>query len=163
MTAAAQDEQLIPYVVDVPEADLDDLKAGLQNVRWPDELRHADWRYGVPRAYVQDLVRYWREGYDWRAHEAKLNRRPQFTTTIDGQRVHFIHVRSPEPDALPLICTHGWPMSVFEYVDLIGPLTDPRAHGADPGDAFHLVIPSIPGVAFSGPTHEPGWNSRALG
>jgi epoxide hydrolase len=159
MTASAQNEDLIPYVVEVPEADLDDLRARLLNVRWPDELPDADWEYGVPRAYVQDLVRYWRDGYDWRVHEAKLNQHPQFTTTIDGQPIHFIHVRSPERDALPLICTHGWPMSVFEYLDLIAPLSDPRAHGADPADAFHVVIPSVPGVAFSGPTREPGWNS----
>ncbi len=159
MTATAQTEYVTPYVVEIPEADLADLRARLENVRWPDELPESGWRYGVPRAYVRDLVRYWCDGYDWRAHEAKLNRHPQFTTTVDGQRIHFIHVRSPEADALPLICTHGWPMSVFEYVDLIGPLSDPRSHGADPGDAFDLVIPSVPGVAFSGPTHEPGWNT----
>jgi hypothetical protein len=159
MTATAQAEQLTPYRVEVPQAELDELRARLQNVRWPDELPEAAWQYGVPLTYVRDLVDYWRDGYDWRAHEERLNRHPQFTTTIDGQRVHFIHVRSPEPGALPLICTHGWPMSVFEYVDLIGPLSDPRAHGGDPGDAFDLVIPSIPGVAFSGPTHEEGWHT----
>jgi hypothetical protein len=159
VTVTAQSEQLVPYLVEVPDANIHDLRARLADVRWPDELPDAGWQFGVPRAYVQDLVRYWRDGYDWRAHEAKLNEHPQFTTTIDGQRIHFIHVRSPEPDALPLICTHGWPMSVFEYVDLIGPLSDPRAHGADPADAFDLVIPSVPGVAFSGPTSEPGWNT----
>lgn len=159
MTATIQADRLVPYVAGIPDAGLADLRARLENVRWPDELPDAGWQYGVPRGYVQDLARYWRDGYDWRAHEAKLNRHPQFTTTIDGQLIHFIHVRSPEPGALPLICTHGWPMSVFEYVDLIGPLSDPRAHGADPGDAFDLVIPSVPGVAFSGPTHEPGWNT----
>src|SRR4029453_10406038 len=90
----------------------------------------------------------------------QAERLPQFTTTIDGQQVHFLHVRSPEPDALPLICTHGWPMSVFEYLDLAGPLSDPRAHGGDPADAFHVVIPSVPGIAFSGPTTEPGWATR---
>jgi pimeloyl-ACP methyl ester carboxylesterase len=112
--------------------------------------------------YVRELVEHWRSRFDWRAQEARLNAHPQFTTTIDGQTVHFLHVRSPEADALPLICTHGWPMTVFEYLDLIGPMTDPRAHGGDPADAFHVVIPSLPGVAFSGPTTEPGWDTRRI-
>jgi epoxide hydrolase len=151
-----------PFRVDIPQADLDDLQSRLGRVRWPDELPDVDWSHGVPLGYVRELVDYWRSDYDWRSHEARLNAHPQFTTTIDGQRVHFLHVRSPEPDALPLICTHGWPMSVFEYLDLIGPLSDPRAHGGGRADAFHLVIPSIPGVAFSGPTTEPGWGSRRV-
>jgi epoxide hydrolase len=154
--------ELRPFQVEIPETDLDDLHERLSRVRWPDEPRDAEWSHGVPLAYVRELVDQWRTGYDWRAHEARLNAHPQFTTTIDGQQVHFLHVKSPEPDALPLICTHGWPMSVFEYVDLIGPLSDPRAHGGDPGDAFHLVIPSIPGVAFSGPTAEPGWDTQRV-
>jgi pimeloyl-ACP methyl ester carboxylesterase len=152
-----------PFQVDIPQTDLDDLAERLARVRWPDELPGADWSLGVPLDYVRELVEHWRTGFDWRPHEAKLNAYSQFTTTIDGQRVHFIHVRSPEPDALPLICTHGWPMSVFEYLDLAGPLSDPRAHGGDPSDAFHLVIPSLPGVAFSGPTIEPGWDTRRIG
>jgi epoxide hydrolase len=151
--------ELQPYQAEIPESDLEDLQQRLARVRWPDEPRDAEWSHGVPLAYVRELVDHWRTGYDWREHEARLNAHPQFTTTIDGQRVHFLHVKSPEPDALPLICTHGWPMSVFEYVDLIGPLSDPRAHGGDPEDAFHLVIPSIPGIAFSGPTAEPGWDT----
>jgi len=102
---------------------------------------------------------YWRDGYDWRKHEARLNEFPQFTTTIDGANVHFLHVRSPEPDALALVVTHDWPGSVVELLDVIGPLTDPRAHGGDPADAFHLVIPSIPGYGFSGPTREAGWTT----
>jgi hypothetical protein len=159
MTTATTTDEIAPYVVEIPDRDLEDLKARLARVRWPDELPDGGWDYGVPLGYVRELVEYWRTGYDWRAHEAKLNEHPQFMTTIDGQPVHFVHVRSPEPDALPLICTHGWPMSVFEYVDLIGPLSDPRSCGGDSGDAFHVVIPSIPGVAFSGPTSEPGWNS----
>jgi epoxide hydrolase len=161
MTTSLQTE-IRPFRVDVPQADLDDLESRLARVRWPDELPDVDWSHGVPLAYVRELVDHWLTGYDWRAHEARLNAHPQFTTTIDGQRVHFLHVRSPEPDALPLICTHGWPMSVFEYVDLIGPLSDPRAHGGDPSDAFNLVIPSLPGVAFSGPTTEAGWDSRRV-
>ena len=110
----------------------------------------------MPLDYVKELADYWRTGYDWRAWEARLNEYPQFTTTIDGQNVHFLHVRSPEPDALPLILTHGWPGSIVEFLDVIGPLTDPRAHGGDPADAFDLVIPSLPGYGFSGPTRETG-------
>jgi pimeloyl-ACP methyl ester carboxylesterase len=157
-----EDSHVHPFRVDIAQADLEDLHARLDRVRWPDELPDAGWTHGVPLDYVRELVGHWRTGYDWRAHEARLNAHPQFTTTIDGQRVHFLHVRSPEPDALPLICTHGWPMSVFEYLDLIGPLSDPGAHGGDRADAFHLVIPSLPGVAFSGPTTEPGWDTRRV-
>ena len=150
------------FLVDMPQADLDDLHDRLSRTRWPDELEGVDWSYGVPLDYVRELVEHWRTGFDWRAHEARLNGYPQFATTIDGQRVHFVHVRSPEPGALPLICTHGWPMSVFEYLDLAGPLSDPRAHGGDAADAFHVVIPSLPGVAFSSQTTEPGWDTRRV-
>jgi len=159
MTTSAE---LRPFRVEIPGTDLDDLQARLARVRWPDELPAADWSYGVPLEYVRELVDHWRTGFDWRAQEARLNAHPQFTTTIDGQLVHFVHVRSSEPDALALLCTHGWPMSVFEYLDLIGPLTDPRAHGGDAADAFDVVIPSIPGVAFSGPTAEPDWGTRRV-
>ena len=130
---ATVDTAIQPFRVEIPEADLNDLRARLDRVRWPDELTGVDWSLGVPLGYVRDLVDYWRTGFDWRAQEAKLNAFRQFTTTIDGQQVHFVHVRSPEPDALPLICTHGWPMSVYEYLDLAGPLSDPRAHGNDGG------------------------------
>jgi epoxide hydrolase len=157
MTATPSGAEINPYRVEIPQDDLDDLQARLARVRWPDELPDAGWDYGVPLDYVRGLVERWRDRYDWRTHEARLNEHPQFMTVIDGQPVHFVHVRSPEPDALPLICTHGWPMTVFEYLDLIGPLSDPRSHGGDPADAFDLVIPSIPGVAFSGPTTTPGW------
>ena len=123
--------------------------------------------YGVSQSYVRSLADHWRSGYDWRAVEARINQYPQFTTEIDGQRIHFLHVRSPEPDALPLIVTHGWPGSIVEFLDIIDPLTDPRSHGGDPATAFHLVIPSLPGYGFSGPTREPGWNQlpdrRGLG
>jgi epoxide hydrolase len=151
-----------PFTVQIPDTDLEDLRSRLRNVRWPDELADAAWDYGVPRRYVKELAAYWRDGYDWRAHEARLNQQSQFVTKIDGEQVHFLHVRSPEPDALPLICTHGWPMSVFEYLDLLGPLGDPRAHSGDPIDAFHLVVPSIPGVTFSGPTAGRGWNTARI-
>jgi pimeloyl-ACP methyl ester carboxylesterase len=111
----------------------------------------------VPVGYLRELAGYWRDGFDWRAQEARLNRLPQFTTTIDGQPIHFLHVRSPEPDALPLLVTHGYPGSVVEFLEVAGPLTDPRSHGGDPADAFHLVAPSLPGYGFSTPVDQPGW------
>jgi hypothetical protein len=162
VSAPAVSAEVRPFRAEIAQADLDDLHARLARVRWPDELPGVDWTYGVPLDYVRELVDEWRTGFDWRGHEARLNGYPQFATTIDGQQVHFVHARSPEPDALPLICTHGWPMSVFEYLDLAGPLSDPRADGGDPADAFHVVIPSLPGVAFSGPTTEPGWDTRRI-
>ncbi|MBB4935480.1 pimeloyl-ACP methyl ester carboxylesterase [Lipingzhangella halophila] len=147
-----------PFRVDVPQRDLDDLADRLARVRWTEELPDAGGDYGVPVSQVRRRVDYWRSQFDWRALEGRLNSYPQFTTEIDGANIHFLHVRSPEPDALPLILTHGWPGSIVEYLDVIGPLTDPRAYGRDPGSAFHLVIPSIPGFAFSGATTERGWN-----
>ena len=147
-----------PFRIDIPQAQLDDLQRRLAHTRWPDELPAVGWSRGVPLTYLKELAEYWRNSYDWRAAETRLNWFPQFTTLIDGANVHFLHVRSPEPDALPLLLTHGWPGSVAEFLDVIGPLTDPRAHGADGADAFHLVIPSIPGYGFSGPTRETGWN-----
>jgi epoxide hydrolase len=153
-------DDIRPFRIEIPQADLDDLHDRLARTRWPDPSPGAGWTYGVSLDYVKELAAYWRTGYDWRAWEASLNAYPQFTTTIDGQNIHFLHVRSPEPDALALIATHGWPGSVVEYLDVIGPLTDPRAYGGDPADAFHLVIPSIPGFGFSGPTSEADWGSR---
>jgi hypothetical protein len=152
------DSALRPFRIDVPQANLDDLQERLARVRWPDELPAGGWDYGVPLEYVKELVDHWRTSFDWRGVEARLNEHDQFTTTIDGQNVYFIHARSPEPDALALIATHGWPLSVVDYADLIGPLTDPRAHGGDPADAFHLVVPAMPGAGFSGPTTEAGWD-----
>jgi pimeloyl-ACP methyl ester carboxylesterase len=157
---AAADESITPVRIDVPQADLDDLRQRLARTRWPDELRGAGWDYGVPRDYLRELADYWRTSYDWRAQEAKLNAHPQFTTTIDGQQIHFLHIRSAEPHALPLVLTHGWPGSVAEFLDVIGPLSDPASYGGDPGDAFHLVIPAIPGFGFSGPTRERGWSTK---
>ncbi|HEY3140809.1 MAG TPA: epoxide hydrolase [Acidimicrobiales bacterium] len=159
-----------PFRIEIPQADLDDLQDRLRRTRFANELPQdgsdaaptgpvpPGWEYGVPLSYVERLVEQWRDGYDWRVWEAKLNEHPQFVTEIDGQDIHFIHVRSPEPGALPLILTHGWPNTVVEYLDLIGPLTDPRAHGGDPADAFHVITPSIPGFGFSGPTTEKGWS-----
>ncbi|MFJ3222386.1 epoxide hydrolase family protein [Streptomyces sp. NPDC086783] len=151
-----------PFTIDIPESDLDDLRQRLDRTRWPDELPGVGWEYGVPRDYLRDLVRYWRHTYDWRAAEKRLNAWPQFRTEIDGATIHFAHIRSPEPDATPLVVTHGWPGSIVEFQDIVGPLTDPRAHGADPADAFHLVLPSIPGFGFSGPTRETGWEFRRV-
>lgn len=155
-------EEVRPFRIEVPEADLDDLRERLARTRWPDELPDVGWSYGVPLGYVKEMAEYWRTGYDWRTHEARLNAFPQFTTTVDGANVHFIHVRSPEQDALPLILTHGWPGSIAEFLDVIEPLTDPRAHGGDPTDAFDVVVPSIPGYGFSGPTHETGWDTARV-
>ena len=160
--AAVNHETISSFRIDIPQQDLDDLKARLERTRWPDELPGADADYGVPLAYVKALAARWLDGYDWRSWEARLNEYPQFTTAIDGQNVHFLHVRSPEADALPLVLTHGWPGSIVEFVDVIGPLSDPRRSGGDSADAFHLVIPSLPGHGFSGPTREKGWNNGRI-
>ncbi|HEU4793006.1 MAG TPA: alpha/beta fold hydrolase [Nitrolancea sp.] len=154
--------EILPFRIAIPETDLDDLRDRLARTRWPDELPGVGWAYGVPLDYAKELAEYWRTGYDWRKHEAKLNEYSQFTTTIEGQNVHFLHVRSPEPDALPLIITHGWPGSVVEFLNVIGPLSDPEAHGGNSVDAFHLVIPSIPGYGFSGPTRDTGWTTARV-
>ncbi|MEO3925946.1 epoxide hydrolase family protein [Micromonosporaceae bacterium B7E4] len=147
-----------PYRLRVAEVELTDLRRRLAETRWPVEIPDTPWRRGVPLRYLRELVEYWRTGYDWRRQEARLAGIPQFTTTIDGAQVHFLHVRSPEPDALPLVVTHGWPGSIVEFLDVLGPLHDPRQHGGDPADAFHLVVPSIPGFGLSGPLTEPGWD-----
>lgn len=158
----SDNSEIRPFRIDIPQADLDDLNDRLARTRFPDELPSVGWSRGVPLGYLKELAEHWRTGYDWRAWEAKLNEYPQFTTTIEGQNIHFLHARSPEPDALPLILTHGWPGSVVEFLDIIGPLTDPRAHGGDPADAFHLVIPSLPGFGLSGPTRDTGWHERRV-
>ena len=149
-----------PFRIEVPDADLEDLRRRVAATRWPDQLPGSGWTYGTDIHVLRPLAEHWIDGYDWRAHEARLNAFPQFTTTIDGQRIHFLHVRSPEPGALPLVLTHGWPGSICEFTELIGPLTDPVAHGGSAEDAFHVVVPSLPGYGFSGPTVEPGWDVR---
>src|SRR6266567_4913623 len=153
---------MTPYTVALPQADVDDLKVRLSRIRWTNELAGSGTDYGVPLSPLERLVKYWREGYDWRIWEAKLNTYPQFTTTIDGENIHFLHVRSNVDNALPLILTHGWPTSVFDYLDLIDPLTDPSSHGGKQTQAFHLVIPSLPGYGLSGPTRQRGWNSYRI-
>lgn len=150
--------KITPFTAKIPQEAIDDLHARLDNARWPELIENKSWEAGAPTGYLQKLAKYWRHDFDWRKQEARLNKYPQFTTEIDGQTIHFLHIKSPEPDAMPLIITHGWPGSVFEFMNIIEPLTNPRAHGGDPKDAFHLVIPSIPGFGFSGPTKEAGWN-----
>src|ERR687897_2691531 len=151
--------EIRPFTIDIPQADLDDLRERLARTRWAADLPDVGWSRGVPVSYLKGLAEYWRDGYDWRVHERKLNSYPQFTTEIDGQNIHFLHVRSPEPDALPLILTHGWPGSIVEFLNVIAPLRDPRAHGGDPADAFHLVVPSLPGFGFSSPLMDTGWET----
>lgn len=150
------------FKVDIPQSQLNDLKRRLEATRWPDEMPGVGWSRGAPLGYVRELAEYWRTSYDWRAAEAQLNQFPQFLTEIDGVRVHFLHVRSPELNAMPMILTHGWPSSVVEFIDVIGPLTDPVAYGGNAADAFHVVIPSMPGHAFSGPTRQPGWDTERI-
>lgn len=155
---AAMNEYITPFRIDIPQEQLDDLRVKLEQTRLPVPLPGDDWDLGVPTWWLRELAEYWRDGYDWRAAEAELNGWPQFTTEIDGQQIHFLHIRSKEPNALPLVVTHGWPGSVVEYLDVIGPLTDPKAHGGDPADAFDLVIPSLPGFGFSNPVTHSGWS-----
>jgi pimeloyl-ACP methyl ester carboxylesterase len=146
-----------PFTPAVRDGDLVDLRERIQRARWPEDATVADWSQGVPLGYLKDLCRYWADGYDWRAREAKFAELPQFHTEIDDVDIHFLHVRSAEPNALPLILTHGWPGSFLEFVDVIGPLVDPAAHGGDPADAFHVVVPSLPGYGWSGRPTSTGW------
>jgi pimeloyl-ACP methyl ester carboxylesterase len=158
----AQDSSIRPFKVQVPQAALDDLRQRLAATRWPDKETVADQSQGVPLAKLQELVRYWGGAYDWRKLEATLNALPQFTTRIDGVDIHFIHVRSRHQNALPVIVTHGWPGSVIEQLKIIAPLTDPTAHGGSAGDAFDVVIPSLPGYGFSGRPTGTGWNPERI-
>ena len=155
-------DKISPYRIDIPQVALDDLRDRLGRTRWPDELPGVGWDLGVPLDYLKGLAEYWATTYDWRGQEAALNEFAQFTTVIDDQNVHFLHVRSPEPGALPLLITHGWPGSIAEFLDITGPLADPAAHGGDPADAFHVIAPSIPGFGFSGPTHQTGWSTARV-
>ena len=154
-------ESIQEFRAETPQAVIDDLRTRLADTRWPDEIEGNNWRYGTDLAYLQQLCESWRQ-FDWAAVEARFNTWPQITTTIDGQRIHAIHATSPEPDAFPLIITHGWPGSVAEFLEVIDPLRDPRSHGGDPADAFHIVAPSIPGYGWSGPTHDSGWDVRRV-
>jgi epoxide hydrolase len=151
-----------PFAIGIPEGELRDLRERLARTRWPERETVEDWTQGVPLAYLKDLCGYWGERYDWRAAEASLNALPQFRTVIDELGIHFLHIRSPHPEALPLVITHGWPGSIVEFLKVIGPLTDPTAHGGDPGDAFHLVCPSLPGYGFSDQPTRPGWGVQHI-
>ncbi|MEU1545424.1 epoxide hydrolase family protein [Nocardia sp. NPDC005745] len=154
--------EIRPFRIDIPQADLDDLRSRVARTRWIDDLPGVGWERGVPTAYLRELAGYWAEKFDWRAAEAELNAYPQFTTIVSGQNVHFLHVRSARAEATPLLLLHGWPSSVADFRDMIGPLTDPAAYGAPDAPAFHLVIPSLPGHGFSGPITEPGWNDGRI-
>jgi pimeloyl-ACP methyl ester carboxylesterase len=158
----AADDSIRNFKISFPEADLDDLRRRLAGTRWPEKETVADDTQGVPLALIQELAQYWQAEYDWRKCEARLNSLPQFMTEIDGLPIHFIHVRSVHQDALPLIVTHGWPGSVIEQLKIIDPLTNPTAHGSRPSDAFHLVIPSMPGYGFSGKPATTGWNPTRI-
>ena len=147
-----------PFTIAIPEAAIDDLKQRLALARFPQAV-NDDWAHGQKPSFIRDLTQQWRDSFDWRAWERRLNAYPQFLTEIDGQTIHFLHIRSPEPNAVPLVLTHGWPSSFVEYLKVIGPLTDPRTHGLDPAKAFHLVIPSLPGYGFSTPLSGPGWDA----
>ena len=151
-----------PFTIHVPDEVLDDLDRRLANVRWPDQAPGEAWTFGIPVEVMRQVVSHWRDGYDWRTREAAMNAWPNFVTTAAGEQVHFLHVRSPEPDATPLVLTHGWPGSFVEFLDVLGPLSDPVAHGGDAADAFHVVVPSMPGYGFSGPTVTEGVDSRRV-
>jgi pimeloyl-ACP methyl ester carboxylesterase len=151
------EEAITPFLLDVPEGDLEDLRDRLRRTRWPEAETVDDWSQGIPLAYVQELCRSWADEYDWRATEGRLNGLGQSRTVVDGLGIHFLHVRSPHEGALPLVLTHGWPGSVVEFLDVVGPLTDPTAHGGDAADAFHVVCPSLPGYGFSDKPERAGW------
>lgn len=154
--------EIQPFKIDIPQSDVDDLKQRLAHTRWPDAETVDDWSQGIPLSYLQEVCAYWEKEYDWRDREARLNRFPQFKTKIDGLDIHFIHVRSPEPNAVPLIMTHGWPGSIVEFQKVIEPLTNPAAHGGDAKDAFHVVCPSLPGYGFSDKPTATGWGVQKI-
>ena len=153
---------ITPFRIAITDDELEDLKRRLRATRWPERECVDDWTQGLPLAYAQEVASYWLEKYDWRAREALLNRFPQFKTEIDGLGIHFIHVRSPHPDATPLLVTHGWPGSIVEFQKIIEPLTNPTAHGGEAADAFHLVCPSLPGYGFSDKPTRTGWNVQRI-
>ncbi|MEE1938656.1 epoxide hydrolase [Streptomyces sp. TRM 70361] len=155
--------EILPFRIDIPQSDLDELHDRLSRARLPRQLPGEGWNRGVPVDWLRELAGYWRDGYDWRRAEARLNGFPQFTTEIGGQELHFLHVRSAEHGALPVLLTHGWPNSFVEFAELIGRLTDPRAHGGDPSAACHVVVPSVPGFAFSAPPRGTGWTTARVG
>jgi len=155
-------EAIKPFRIAVGDAVLDDLRSRLRNTRWPEAEVVDDWSQGAPLAWIKEVCRYWAEEYDWRKREALLNRFAQYTTDIDGLAIHFLHVRSPHPEAMPLLITHGWPGSVVEFQKVIAPLTNPTAYGGDAADAFHVVCPSLPGFGFSAKPKTTGWGVERI-
>lgn len=155
-------EAINPFSISVPQGAIDDLKRRLEFVRWPEQETVNDWSQGVPLAKARALIAYWRDKYDWRRFEARVNALPQYRTLVDGLGIHFIHVRSPHPNALPIILTHGWPGSFVEFMEIIGPLSDPTRYGGRAEDAFHVVIPSLPGFAFSDKPRGTGWDVKRI-
>ncbi|WP_197321932.1 epoxide hydrolase family protein [Saccharomonospora sp. NB11] len=156
------DDDIRPFRVHVPQEQLDDLATRLAATRWPSELPGVGWTRGVPVDYLRDLAEYWRTGYDWRRHEAALNDLPQFVTTVENQLIHFLHIRSSEPDATPLLLLHGWPGNVTDFLRVIDPLVNPTAHGGTASDACHVVVPSLPGFGFSTPLAGPGVDATRM-
>jgi microsomal epoxide hydrolase len=155
-------EAIERFEIRVDDSVLEDLRRRLALTRFPDQIEGTGWEYGVPVDYLRELVGYWRDGYDWRVHEARLNELAHFRTWIDGQSIHFVHARAARADAFPLLLLHGWPGSIVEFLDVIPRLTHPEAHGGDASDAFHVIAPSLPGYGFSGPTRARGWDVRRI-
>ncbi len=154
--------EIRPFRIETPEEQLEDLQIRLRRTRWPEAETVGDWTQGIPLSYMEDLCAYWADGYDWHAAESRINALPQFQTELDGLDIHFLHVRSPHPHAMPLVMTHGWPGSIVEFMKVIGPLTDPVGHGGDPADAFDVVCPSLPGYGYSAKPAAPGWGVERI-
>ncbi|MGO9855373.1 MAG: epoxide hydrolase family protein [Acidimicrobiales bacterium] len=154
--------EIRPFRIETPKEQLEDLQIRLRRTRWPEAETVGDWTQGIPLSYMEDLCAYWADGYDWHAAESRINALPQFQTELDGLEVHFLHVRSPHPHAMPLVMTHGWPGSIVEFMKVIGPLTDPVAHGGDASDAFDVVCPSLPGYGYSAKPAAPGWGVERI-
>ena len=154
--------EIAPFRIAATDSELDDLKRRLRATRWPERECVDDWSQGLPLAYAQEVCAYWLKNYDWRAREARLNSFAQFKTIIDGLAIHFVHVRSPHSNSLPLLISHGWPGSIVEFHKVIEPLTNPTAYGGDAGDAFHVVCPSLPGFGFSEKPSRTGWKAQRI-
>jgi epoxide hydrolase len=162
VNVATVSTEIRPFRVETPMAQLEDLQIRLRLTRWPEAETVRDWTQGIPLSYMKDLCAYWADGYDWHATESRINALPQFQTEVDGLDIHFLHVRSPHPNAMPLVMTHGWPGSIVEFMKVIGPLADPVAYGGDPSDAFDVVCPSLPGYGYSAKPAGPGWGVQRI-
>ena len=162
VNVAKMSTEIRPFRIETPKEQLEDLQIRLRRTRWPEGETVGDWTQGIPLSYMEDLCAYWADGYDWHAAESRINALPQFQTELDGLEIHFLHVRSPHPHAMPLVMTHGWPGSIVEFMKVIGPLTDPVAHGGDPSDAFDVVCPSLPGYGYSAKPAAPGWGVERI-